>query len=42
VAALKLNAFEAGGDLCRPILVARQQDVFGQLTPSEVDVVLPL
>jgi hypothetical protein len=40
VAALELDALEALGDLRRPVLVARQQDVFGQLAPSQVDVVL--
>jgi hypothetical protein len=42
VAALELDVREALRDLRRPVLVARQQDVFGQLAPSQIDVVLLL
>jgi hypothetical protein len=38
--ALELDALEALRDLRRPVLVARQQDVLGQLAPGQVDVVL--
>ena len=42
MATLEFDAFEALGDLRRPVLIARQQDVFGQLAPGKVDVVLPV
>jgi hypothetical protein len=39
---LPLNGLEALGDLGRPILITREQDVLGEIARTQIDVVLDL